>query len=109
MISLENLRCYILLKYLIEKFLFLIVCFKSEDVTYTRHEEFEGSFTPRNCVLRRNSASGTSTGLEVFVKRFDSRQHLVNYTSIVGESGVTVCIIVMYYYLYKNILKPIIY
>lgn len=79
-------------KYLTEQFFYLIVCFKSEDVTYTRREDFEASLTPRNCMLRRNSASGTSTGLEVFVKRFDSSQHLVNHTSIVGESGITVCV-----------------
>ncbi|XP_054266848.1 sodium channel protein Nach-like [Macrosteles quadrilineatus] len=42
------------------------------------------------CVLRRNSAAGTTTGIEVFLRHFDTSQLLINWSTITGESGVKV-------------------
>lgn len=43
-----------------------------------------------NCVLRRNTAAGTATGMEVFVKQIDPNESLPDQVEVTGQSGVRV-------------------
>lgn len=65
----------------------------SSQSTDDYEDEMGGYDTDSNCVLRRNTASGTATGLEVLVLKFDESQYLINRTSITGVSGVKVSIL----------------
>lgn len=47
-------------------------------------------FADLNCILRRNTAAGTATGMEVFVKQVDPNESLPDQIAVTGMSGVRV-------------------
>lgn len=48
------------------------------------------SITDWECVLRRNTAAGSTSGLQIFFKHFNESERLKNATSITGEPAVRV-------------------
>lgn len=42
------------------------------------------------CVLRRNTAAGSTSGLQIFFKQFNDSERLVNASKITGHSAVRV-------------------
>lgn len=43
-----------------------------------------------NCVLRRNTAAGSTSGLQIFFNHFEQSERLVNASLITGQSAVRV-------------------
>lgn len=53
------------------------------------------------CVLRRNTAAGSTSGLQIFFKQFNNSERLINASKITGHSAVRVrvkIIVVLYDY-----------
>ncbi|XP_046674840.1 LOW QUALITY PROTEIN: sodium channel protein Nach-like [Homalodisca vitripennis] len=57
---------------------------------YNDHVEIEDIQKDTECMLRRTSAAGPTTGLEVFLQHFDTSQYMVNWSTLTGESGVKI-------------------
>lgn len=47
--------------------------------------------TDLECILRRNTAAGSTSGLQIFFKHFNSSQRLRNASKITGQPAVRVC------------------
>jgi len=53
------------------------------DTAYTNSTNWE-------CVLRRNTAAGSTSGLQIFFKRFAKSERLINASIITGQPAVRV-------------------
>lgn len=42
------------------------------------------------CILRRNTAAGSTSGLQIFFKRFNNSERLINASKIIGQPAVRV-------------------
>lgn len=64
----------------------------SQDLTNLRtsHLASSGNHLHADCVLRRNSGAGSSTGLMVYVKKFNDSQRIPNAVNVTGVQGVRV-------------------
>lgn len=72
------------------------------DTAYTNATNWE-------CVLRRNTAAGSTSGLQIFFKQFAKSERLINASIITGQPAVRVrekrlnyitrCYLYMYKYL----------
>ncbi|XP_026679147.1 uncharacterized protein LOC113467262 [Diaphorina citri] len=62
----------------------------SEDLTNLRTHRYASSGITDECMLRRNSGAGSSTGLVVYVKKFDDTQRIPNANNVTGVQGVRV-------------------
>jgi len=54
------------------------------DMTQTNSTTWE-------CVLRRNTAAGSTSGLQIFFKQFNKSERLINASIITGQPAVRVC------------------
>jgi len=54
-----------------------------KDTTYTNSTNWE-------CVLRRNTAAGSTSGLQIFFKKFPMSERLINASIITGQPAVRV-------------------
>nr|XP_018906638.1 PREDICTED: pickpocket protein 19-like [Bemisia tabaci] len=59
-------------------------------VSYILDVEEELRRTHPSCNIRRNTAAGATTGLEVFLHKFNQSDRIRNATNIIGESGFRV-------------------
>lgn len=50
------------------------------------------NLTDWECVLRRNSAAGSTSGLQIFFKQFNTSDRLINASRIIGRPAVRVCV-----------------
>jgi len=57
--------------------------------------------TDWKCVLRRNTAAGSTSGLQIFFKRFNISERLKNASIITGQPAVRVCIKLQVYIVYN--------
>jgi len=53
------------------------------DTAYTNSTNWE-------CVLRRNTAAGSTSGLQIFFKQFAKSERLINASTITGQPAVRV-------------------
>lgn len=53
------------------------------DTAYTNSTNWE-------CILRRNTAAGSTSGLQIFFKQFDKSERLINASKITGQPAVRV-------------------
>lgn len=54
------------------------------DITHTNSTNWE-------CILRRNTAAGSTSGLQIFFKQFAKSERLKNASIITGQPAVRVC------------------
>jgi hypothetical protein len=53
--------------------------------------------TDFECKLRRNTAAGSTSGLQIFFKRFNHSERLINASKITGQMAVRVRTLIQHY------------
>lgn len=54
------------------------------------NDEQLNNFTNLECMLRRNTAAGSTSGLQIFFKHFNNSERLKNASKITGQPAVRV-------------------